>query len=98
MEENKKKLTYVTGKIVEMTKPEVVEMQDGKLSTKAIVTFEIEPGQVIYFQARYSVISHINSNPNLLNNKVSVGFIFIGTHKNDRYYNNLFITRINETH
>lgn len=92
--EAKKSLTFLKGTFEEMTKPETFEKDGLPPIQRSTVTVITDDGQKAYFEARkkmINLITKVGYNPG---DKVNVGFVFMGTEKNGKIYNNLFVNSI----
>jgi hypothetical protein len=91
---NKKVLTPFIGYFEKMSTPEFIKVQ-GKLDKKrAVVTIVTEDEQKAFFEVREAVISRIEKMGIRTGDQIEIGFVFIGSEKNGRTYNNLFINQI----
>jgi hypothetical protein len=91
---NKKKMTQLTGYFQGMTKPELISVDGKPTKKRSLVTIFTEDEQRAYFEVRDSVIARIEKLGLLKGDEVQVAFVFIGSEKNGRTYNNLFINEI----
>ncbi len=91
---NRKKITYLTGYFQGMSKPELISVEGKPTKKRSLVTIFTEDEQRAYFEVRDSVIARIEKLGILKGDEVQVGFVFIGSEKNGRTYNNLFINEI----
>jgi DNA helicase TIP49 (TBP-interacting protein) len=91
----RKKPTFLTGYFEKMSKPETFSLKDSSQRKRAIVTITTEDGQKGFFEVREAVIARIEKLGIRKGDEVQIGFVFIGSEKNDKIYNNLFINEIN---
>lgn len=91
---NKKLLTPFIGYFEKMTKPESIVVEGRAPKKRAVVTITTEDGQKAFFEIRDVVISRIGKLGIMPGDQVEIGFVFIGSEKNGRVYNNLFINEI----
>lgn len=91
---NKKVLTPFIGYFEKMSTPEQI-VTEGRLSKKrALVTIVTEDDQKAFFEVRDAVIARIEKMGIRPGDQIEIGFVFIGSEKNNRTYNNLFINQI----
>ena len=90
----KKLLTPFTGYFEKMSKPEQIVMEGRPTKKRAVVTITTEDEQKAFFEIRDSMISKIEKLGIRPGDQVKIGFVFIGSEKNNRTYNNLFINEI----
>lgn len=89
-----KNLTYFTGFFDGMSKPELIVLEGRPTKKRAIVTIVTEDEQTAFFEVRDAIISKVEKLGLRSGDQVTVGFVFIGSAKNGRIYNNLFINKI----
>lgn len=90
-----KTLTQFTGQFTSMTKPEFITNTDGKpVKRRSVVRIITEDGQLAFFEVRDVVINRIERLGIQPGDMIKIGFVFIGSEKNGRIYNNLFINHI----
>lgn len=90
----KRKSTIFVGYFEKMSTPETVIFKDQYPKKRAIVTLTTEDGQKAYFEVREAIIARIEKLGIREGDQVEVGFVFIGSEKNNKIYNNLFINEI----
>lgn len=90
----KKNLTPFTGYFEGMSKPELITIEGKPTKKRAIVTVTTEDEQKAFFEVRDAVIARIEKLGIRKGDEISIGFVFIGSEKNNRIYNNLFINQI----
>jgi len=91
---NRKQLTPFIGYFEKMTTPETI-VAEGKIpKRRALVTIVTEDEQKAFFEVRDVVISRIEKMGIRTGDQIEIGFVFIGSEKNGRTYNNLFINQI----
>lgn len=93
---NYKACTYFTGTFEAMTPPVIID-RVGKKIQRSLITITTEDGQTGFFEARDRIIGFIEANNIKIGQKVKVGFVFMGSQKEDRQYNNIFINEIEIT-
>ena len=89
----KKVLTPFKGYFKKMTTPTTI-LTEGGPRQRAIVTIFTLDEQTAYFEVRDTVIARIEKLGLRFGDEVEIGFVFIGSEKNDKTYNNLYINRI----
>lgn len=89
-----KKLNWLVGFINHITEVEAIKIDSKKTIYKALLTFETEDGQVAYFEIRKKVIDTIKTAEMTSGSKVKIGYVFMGSSKGDKVYNNLYINEI----
>lgn len=92
---NKKFLTLLVGYFEKMSTPEDIIIERKPSKKRAVVTIVTEDGQKAFFEIRDGIIARIEKMGIRLGDQVEIGFVFIGSEKNGRIYNNLFINEIN---
>jgi hypothetical protein len=90
----KKNLTPFIGYFEKMSKPEAIKIEGRDPKKRAIVTITTEDQQKAFFEVRDAVIARIEKLGLRPGDQVEIGFVFIGSEKNGRTYNNLFINQI----
>lgn len=85
--------TYVEGTFEEMSEIQVIEKNDRR-ENRATVTLTTSDGQKAFFEVRNRIITSINLLRIFPGQRVRIGFVFIGSEKNGKRYNNLFINEI----
>jgi hypothetical protein len=90
----KKNLTPFTGYFEGMSKPELITIEGKPTKKRAIVTVTTEDEQKAFFEVRDAVIARIEKLGIRVGDEINIGFVFIGSEKNNRTYNNLFINQI----
>ncbi len=90
----KKNLTPFVGYFEKMSKPETIVVEGKEPKKRAIVTITTEDQQKAFFEVRDAVIARIVKLGLRPGDQVEIGFVFIGSEKNGRTYNNLFINQI----
>ena len=90
----KKNLTFIQGYFEKMSKPEAIIVEGREPKKRALVTVVTEDEQKAFFEVRDAVIARIDKLGLRPGDQVEIGFVFIGSEKNDRTYNNLFINQI----
>tara|TARA_R110000868_G_scaffold302011_2_gene562499 strand:- start:483 stop:776 length:294 start_codon:yes stop_codon:yes gene_type:complete len=90
----KKNLTFLQGYFEKMSKPETIVVQGRDPKKRAVVTIVTEDEQKAFFEIRDAVIARIEKMGIRPGDQVEIGFVFIGSEKNGRVYNNLFINQI----
>lgn len=91
---SKKKLTLFTGYFQGMSKPELITIEGKPTKKRAIVTIITEDEQKAFFEVRDAMIARIEKIGIRKGDEVQIGFVFIGSEKSGRFYNNLFINEI----
>jgi hypothetical protein len=91
---SRKRLTTFVGMFEGMKKPELLCVPGKPTKKASIVTITTEDEQTAYFEIRDAMIAKIEKLGIQPGDEVSVGFVFIGSSKNGRTYNNLFINDI----
>lgn len=91
---SKKKLTMFTGYFQGMSKPELIIMEGKPTKKRAIVTIITEDEQKAFFEIRDAIIARIEKIGIRKGDEIQIGFVFIGSEKNNKIYNNLFINEI----
>ena len=90
----KKNLTFLQGYFEKMSKPEAVIVEGRGPKKRAVVTITTEDQQKAFFEVRDAVIARIEKLGLRPGDQIEIGFVFIGSEKNGRTYNNLFINQI----
>lgn len=90
----KKKLTPLIGYFGEMTPPQLIRVEGKPTKKASIVSITTEDEQVGYFEVRDAMIAKIEKLGFICGDEVQIGFVFIGSKKNGKTYNNLFINEI----
>lgn len=90
----KKSLTLLQGYFEKMSIPETVQIEGKGTKKRAIVTVNTEDEQRAFFEVRDTIISRIEKLGLRPGDQIEIGFVFIGSEKNGRTYNNLFINQI----
>jgi DNA helicase TIP49 (TBP-interacting protein) len=90
----KKNLTPFVGYFERMSKPELIVIEGKPTKKRAIVTVTTEDEQKAFFEVRDAMIAKIEKIGLRKGDEITVGFVFIGSEKNGRTYNNLFINQI----
>jgi hypothetical protein len=90
----RKNLTPFVGYFEGMSKPELISVEDRPTKKRAVVTVSTEDEQRAFFEVRDAVIARIEKLGIRKGDEVSIGFVFIGSEKHGRTYNNLFINQI----
>jgi DNA helicase TIP49 (TBP-interacting protein) len=91
---NKKLLTPFMGYFEKVSTPEAIVVEGRPTKKRAVVTITTEDGQKAFFEIRDVMISRIDKLGIRPGDQVEIGFVFIGSEKNGRTYNNLFINEI----
>lgn len=89
-----KDLHQSVGYITYISEPETVNRPGKPPVDKVCITFEREDGQVGFFEARKKVIDKMEALDIREQSKVKIGFVFIGSVKGDKKFNNFFINEI----
>ena len=90
----KKSLTPFVGYFEKMSKPELILVEGKPTRKRAIVTITTEDEQKDFFEVRDAMIARIEKLGVRKGDEVNIGFVFIGSEKHGRIYNNLFINQI----
>lgn len=90
----KKNLTPFVGYFEGMSKPELIIIEGKPTKKRAIVTVTTEDEQKAFFEVRDAIIARIEKLGIRKGDEVQIGFVFIGSEKSGRIYNNLFINEI----
>jgi hypothetical protein len=90
----KKNLTPFTGYFEGMSKPELITIEGKPTKKRAIITIITEDEQKAFFEVRDAIIARVEKLGIRKGDEVSIGFVFIGSEKNNKIYNNLFINEI----
>lgn len=93
-ENNKKSLTYLTGYFDSMTPIETIE-HEGRKKRRSVVTVVTEDEQKLFLEVREAVINKIEKLGIINGDAVEIGFVFLGSQKGERRFNNLFLNFIN---
>ncbi len=91
---NKKVLTPFLGYFEKMSTLELIPVEGKQTKKRAVVTVVTEDEQKAFFEVREAVISRIEKMGIRPGDQIQIGFVFIGSEKNGRTYNNLFINQI----
>ena len=91
---DQQKLTTFKGNFSGMSKTETFQKAGLQPIQRSTVVVTTEDGQTAYFEARKKMIETIKSLGLKSGDKVEVGFVFMGTEKGDKVFNNLFINSI----
>lgn len=90
----KKNLTLFVGYFEGMSKPELITVENRPTKKRAVVTVSTEDEQKAFFEVRDAIIARIEKLGVRKGDEVKIGFVFIGSEKQGRTYNNLFINEI----
>lgn len=90
----KKVLTPFIGYFEKMSSVEAIVIDGVTNKTRAIVTVITGDEQKAFFEVRDAVIARITKLGIRPGDEIEIGFVFIGSEKNGRTYNNLYINRI----
>lgn len=90
----KKNLTFLQGYFEKMSSPEAIIIEGRDPKKRAVVTIVTEDEQKAFFEVRDAVIARIEKLGLRPGDQIEIGFVFIGSEKNGRTYNNLFINQI----
>jgi hypothetical protein len=90
----KKLLTPFVGYFEKMSTPEFIITEGQAPKKRAVVTVVTNDGQKAFFEVREAVIQRIEKLGLRPHDEIEIGFVFIGSEKNNKTYNNLFINRI----
>lgn len=82
------------GYFQEMSKPELIIVEGKPTKKRAIVHIYTEDDQKAFFEVRDAMIARIEKLGIRKGDEVQIGFVFIGSEKNNKIYNNLFINEI----
>ena len=77
-----------------MSNPETIAIESKNPKKRALVTIVTEDEQKAFFEVRDAVIARIEKMGIRPGDQIEIGFVFIGSEKNGRTYNNLFINQI----
>jgi hypothetical protein len=91
---NRKLLTPFIGYFETMSNPETIVAEGKTPKRRALVTIVTEDEQKAFFEVRDVVIARIQKMGIRPGDQIEIGFVFIGSEKNGRTYNNLFINQI----
>lgn len=91
----KKKLTTLNGIFHSMTIPTPLKNYLGKDKYKATVTIVTEDQQTLFLEAREKTLTKINTLGIVKGDEVTIGIVFLGSEKDGRKYNNIFLNKIN---
>jgi hypothetical protein len=89
-----KKMTNLVGILTAMTEPTQILKENGSKMTRSVLTIETSDGQKGFFEARVKTIERISKLNIGIGDEVTIGYVFIGSEKNDKLYNNLFVNFI----
>lgn len=89
----KKALTYLIGHFETMTPIETIE-HEGRKKRRSEVTIVTEDGQILFLQIREAMINKIQKLGIVYGDVVEIGFVFLGSQKGERKFNNLFLNSI----
>ena len=89
----KKALTYLVGYFEGMTPIEIIE-HEGRKKRRSLVTIVTEDDQQLFLEIREAVINRIEKLGINNGDAVEVGFVFLGSKKGERRFNNLFLNFI----
>jgi len=92
-----KQMTSLVGILTAMTEPQEVVKANNTKMVRSVLTIETADGQKGFFEARIKTIEKIKALNIEIGNEVVIGYVFIGSEKNDKLYNNLFINFIGHT-
>ena len=91
---NQKKLTILKGEFSGMSKPEIFQKEGLEPIQRSTVVITTDDGQTAYLEARKKMIELIKKLGLKTGDSVEVSFVFMGTEKQGKVYNNLFINAI----
>lgn len=94
MDRNKKQTTNVRGYYSGMSDIESRQYHGKPIRQRAVVTITTTDEQVIFFEVRDILINIIKNLQLEVGEYVSIDFIFSGTMFKDKWFNNLFINKI----
>lgn len=89
-----KQMTSLVGILTAMTVPTQITKENGTKMTRSVLTIETADGQKGFFEARVKTIERIARLNIGVGDEVVIGYVFIGSEKNDKLYNNLFVNFI----
>ncbi len=90
----KKQLTWTDAIVDKISDMEIINRPGKEPVEKKTLTLITEDGQKGFFEAKRYVLSKLTTLEITEGARVSVGFVFVGTEKNGKVYNNLFINEI----
>ena len=90
--ENNKQTQNITVKVIDMSELQVFRRHDKPDFTKVMVDCETSDGQRFYCEVRNSNIPMLN--PINVGDIVNIEYIFAGSEKKGKKYNNIFIVKI----
>ncbi len=93
IKEQKKPLTYLTGIFDNWTPIEIIEYNNKK-KKRSIVTVITEDNQKLFLEVREATINKIMKLGIVPGDTIEIGFVFLGSEKGDRKFNNLFLNYI----
>lgn len=89
-----KQMTPLTGILTAMTEAQEVVKGNGNKMIRSVLTIETADGQKGFFEARAKTIERIKNLNIGVGDDIVIGYVFIGSEKNDKLYNNLFVNFI----
>ena len=89
----KKALTYLVGYFEGMTSIETIE-HEGRKKRRSLVTIVTEDDQKLFLEIREAMINRIEKLGITNGDAVEIGFVFLGSQKGERRFNNLFLNSI----
>ena len=92
-ENTKKALTYLVGYFEGMTPIEIIE-HEGRKKRRSLVTIVTEDDQKLFLEIREAMINRIEKLGITNGDAVEIGFVFLGSQKGERRFNNLFLNFI----
>jgi len=90
----KKALTWTAAIVDKISESETIQRAGKEPVEKKTITLVTEDGQKGFFEARKIILQKIERLGIQEGTKVNVGFVYVGTEKNGKVYNNLFINDI----
>ena len=89
----KKALTYLVGYFEGMTPIEIIE-HEGRKKRRSLVTIVTEDDQKLFLEIREAMLNKIQKLGIVYGDVVEIGFVFLGSQKGERKFNNLFLNSI----
>jgi hypothetical protein len=92
-----KKRLYFEGIIEAMGPKELVTLANGRVFNRRLITVSASDGQKGFFETRDGMIAHMEVKEFKVGSRVKVGFLLLGSVKNEKTFNNLFANHIEPT-
>lgn len=89
-----KDVFYLTGKVNVIGELEQIKRQGIPDIYKRVLTIETDDGQILFPELRNRRLNLLDANSIATGNEVEVQYIFQGSEKNGKMYNNIYVSDI----